>query len=165
MSRILPLLLRHPQHISQLSFHCALRSLPHFQPTQTPSNFHTSSVTLSSTFTNILADDNPPPVQVSSITHEGIQLADGLVISSACIFLEGKVFLWDVPESLWAGWGKDHFEIFEVVVPKPGENLFITWYYQVHYEHRRDPITWDRKEDLTATAIPAYISESTGNSA
>ncbi|RDB20158.1 NADH dehydrogenase [ubiquinone] 1 alpha subcomplex assembly factor 3 [Hypsizygus marmoreus] len=70
-------------------------------------------------FTNILADDNPPPVQVKSITNTGIQLLDGLVIPSACIFLQGKVFLWDVPSTLWAGWTKEHFEIFETIIPKP----------------------------------------------
>ncbi|KZT29359.1 hypothetical protein NEOLEDRAFT_1128080, partial [Neolentinus lepideus HHB14362 ss-1] len=70
-------------------------------------------------FTNILASEVPPPVQVSQITPEGIHLADGLIIPSACIFLEGKVFLWDVPQSLWNGWSKDRFEIFETVVPKP----------------------------------------------
>jgi len=80
--------------------------------------FHTVP-TQRSSFTNMLASDNPPPVQVSSITPSGILLADGLIIPSACIFLEGKVFLWDVPEKLWEGWTKDHFEIFEAVVPKP----------------------------------------------
>lgn len=78
--------------------------------------------------TNILAGDIPPPVQVKSVTQSGITLQDGLIIPSACIFLEGKVFLWDVPltagreaGSLWKGWGKERFELFEVVVPKPGE--------------------------------------------
>ncbi|KAF5371316.1 hypothetical protein D9758_004205 [Tetrapyrgos nigripes] len=70
-------------------------------------------------FVNILADETPPPVQVSSITNGGIQLADGLILPSSCIFLEGKVFLWDVPTTLWKDWTKDHFEVFEVVVPKP----------------------------------------------
>jgi len=71
-------------------------------------------------FTNMLAGDIPPPVQVSSITSAGIQLADGLVLPSACIFLDGKVFLWDVPPRLWDGWGREHWNVFEVVVPKPG---------------------------------------------
>ena len=74
--------------------------------------------------TNILAGGIQPPVQVSCITSDGIQLADGLVIPSACIFLEGKVFLWDIPSSFWSGWTKDHLEIFEVVVPKPGRYFF-----------------------------------------
>ena len=72
-------------------------------------------------FTNILADGIPPPVQVTSITPSGILLGTGLILPSACIFLEGKVYLWDVPQNLWNGWGKEHFEVFETVVPKPGE--------------------------------------------
>ncbi|KAF7971722.1 hypothetical protein HWV62_20091 [Athelia sp. TMB] len=70
-------------------------------------------------FTNILADGIPPPVQVTSITPSGILLGTGLILPSACIFLEGKVYLWDVPQNLWNGWGKEHFEVFETVVPKP----------------------------------------------
>jgi hypothetical protein len=34
--------------------------------------------------------------------------------------LEGKVFLWDVPSTLWQGWGEEHLEIFEIVAPRPG---------------------------------------------
>lgn len=77
-------------------------------------------------FTNILADGIPPPVQVTSITPSGILLGTGLILPSACIFLEGKVYLWDVPQNLWTGWGKEHFEVFEAVVPKPGRSC-LTW--------------------------------------
>ena len=69
---------------------------------------------------NILEGGPTPAVQVRGITSVGIELADGLVIPSSCIFLEGEVLLWDVPGSLWKGWGKEKFEVFEVVVPKPG---------------------------------------------
>jgi hypothetical protein len=69
---------------------------------------------------NILGGGPAPPVLVKSIGEEGIQLADGLVIPSACIFLDGKVFLWKVPPKPWRDWTKDHFRIFDVVVPKPG---------------------------------------------
>ncbi|KAF9266166.1 DUF498-domain-containing protein [Marasmius fiardii PR-910] len=72
-----------------------------------------------STLVNILEGDVPPPVQVESITKNGIKLTDGLFIPSSCIFLEGKVYLWDVPTSFWDGWEKDHFEVFELVVPRP----------------------------------------------
>lgn len=71
-------------------------------------------------FSNILEGGPAPAVQVKTITAEGIYLAGGLIIPSACIFLDGKVFLWDVPETQWEGWDKKHFEIFDVVVPKPG---------------------------------------------
>ena len=70
---------------------------------------------------NILGGGPAPPVQVSSIGEEGIQLADGLVIPSACIFLEGQVFLWNVPSKPWKDWTQEHFRIFDVVIPKPGK--------------------------------------------
>ncbi|OCH88326.1 DUF498-domain-containing protein [Obba rivulosa] len=68
---------------------------------------------------NILEGGPAPAVSVKTVTPAGIQLEDGLLLPGACIFLEGKVFLWDVPEQLWEGWGTEHFEIFEVTVPKP----------------------------------------------
>jgi hypothetical protein len=82
---------------------------------------------------NILGGGPAPPVQVKSIGEEGIQLADGLVIPSACIFLDGQVFLWNVPSKPWKDWTKDHFRIFDAVVPKPGTSclglyaLFLTF--------------------------------------
>lgn len=84
---------------------------------------HTSPIRRDRSFTNLLADATPPPVQVSSIGEDGIRLADGLTIPAACIFLEGKVFLWDIPQSKdipWSGWRTEQFEIFDVVIPKPG---------------------------------------------
>jgi NADH dehydrogenase [ubiquinone] 1 alpha subcomplex assembly factor 3 len=74
--------------------------------------------------TNILAGEIPPPVQVKSITPAGVLLQDGRLLPSACIFLEGEVLLWDVPPTLWAGWDESKFEVFDVVVPKPGASLW-----------------------------------------
>ncbi|KAF8883184.1 NADH dehydrogenase 1 alpha subcomplex assembly factor 3 [Gymnopilus junonius] len=91
-------------------------------------NIHTTLIRRDRSFTNLLADDNPPAVQVASISESGIQLADGLIIPGACIFLEGKVFLWDVPEinlkskvtaERWHGWDEDRFELLDVVTPRP----------------------------------------------
>ncbi|KIJ69856.1 hypothetical protein HYDPIDRAFT_23022 [Hydnomerulius pinastri MD-312] len=84
--------------------------------------------------TNMLASDVPPPVQVSSVSAHGITLADGLVLKGAVVFLEGKVFLWDVPQpskgvggvSGWEGWGKEQWGLFEIVVPKPEILIFGT---------------------------------------
>ena len=75
---------------------------------------------------NILADDNPPAVQVASIGQEGIQLVDGLKIPGPCVFLEGRVFLWDTPtigegKDAWKEWKEEHFELFDTVVPAPGK--------------------------------------------
>lgn len=72
-------------------------------------------------FTNILAGAHVPAVQIKNVTSEGVHLEDGLIISSACLFIEGKVFLWNVPSSLWQGWKLEHFEVFDTIVPKPGE--------------------------------------------
>ncbi|KAF8889895.1 DUF498-domain-containing protein [Infundibulicybe gibba] len=84
-------------------------------------SIHTTNALRDRSFTNILADDTPPPVQVNSITSAGIQLADGLLLPSPCVFLEGKVFLWDIPSAHQDTWDvrKEHFELFEVVIPRP----------------------------------------------
>lgn len=92
-------------------------------------SLHTTVIRRDRSFTNLLADDNPPPVQVSSLSDNGIRLADGLLIPGACIFLEGKVFLWDTPElntnmriaqEIWRAWTEERFQIFDLVTPRPG---------------------------------------------
>ena len=94
-------------------------------------NLHTTVIRRDRSFTNVLADDdNPPPVQVSSLSDNGILLADGLLVPGACIFLEGKVYLWDTPalqnnmrtttQEVWRGWAEERFQIFDVVTPRPG---------------------------------------------
>ena len=84
---------------------------------------HSSRRVSDGNLTNILAGGAALPLQIKNVSAAGIELEDGLILPSACIFLDGKVFLWDVPTTLWDGWGKQHFEIFETVVPKPGELL------------------------------------------
>ena len=102
-----------------------------FQPTSLSldRNLHTTVIRCDRSFTNFLADDNPPPVQVSSLSDNGILLSDGLLIPGACIFLEGKVYLWDTPElktntrktqEIWHAWTEERFQIFDVVTPRPG---------------------------------------------
>lgn len=86
----------------------------------------TSSVRQDRSFTNLLADEIPPPVQVSSVTENGIMLGDGLLLSSSCILHDGSVFLWDVPQKLWEGWETERFEFFESTIPRPGINIFHT---------------------------------------
>ncbi|KAL4076282.1 NADH dehydrogenase 1 alpha subcomplex assembly factor 3 [Scleroderma yunnanense] len=91
--------------------------------------------------TNILASEVPPPVQVASVSTAGIKLTDGLVFCGPVVFLEGKVFMWDVPDGgfitgsspgmgtdakKWDAWTKEHWWIFEVVVPKPEILVFGT---------------------------------------
>lgn len=90
---------------------------------------HTSTILRNqkwSQLTNILASEIPPPVQVKSISAAGLLLQDGRLLPSACIFLEGEVLLWDVPGTLWNGWDESKFEVFDVVVPKPGSCLWLS---------------------------------------
>jgi len=72
---------------------------------------------------SIYAEEGPPSVAVRSVSSSAIELADGLVLSSACILLEGRVFLWEVPKvdryAKWPGWTAEHFKLFEVIVPRP----------------------------------------------
>lgn len=138
--------------------------------------FHSSCILLEGTsrgggagLTNILAGEVPPPVQVKTVTQSGITLQDGLILRSACIFLEGKVFLWDVPlkrgseaGSLWRGWGKERFELFEVVVPKPGEyGWFGIERLSSHFatSYNRDIDTRNGKVCLAATTRAQEASE------
>ncbi|EIN10836.1 DUF498-domain-containing protein [Punctularia strigosozonata HHB-11173 SS5] len=67
---------------------------------------------------NILSGGPAPAVQVRTMTSNGIQLQDGLVIPGPCVFLEGKVLLWDIPQDL-TKWTRERFEVFDIVVPKP----------------------------------------------
>lgn len=102
---------------------------------------------------NILAGGPAPAVQIKTITSEGIQLADGLTIPSACIFLEGKTYLWDVPQTLWDGWKNEHFDIFDVVVPKPGKPLSTVSFSGTHHQHPcRNTTLRHWKEDCTPTS-------------
>ena len=104
-------------------------------------NLHTTVIRRDSSFTNLLADDNPPPVQVSSLSDNGILLADGLLIPGACIFLGGKVYLWDTPElktntrrtqEIWRTWAEERFQIFDIVTPRPGEPLLFKFSVCIH---------------------------------
>jgi NADH dehydrogenase [ubiquinone] 1 alpha subcomplex assembly factor 3 len=81
------------------------------------------------TLPNILSGGPAPPVVVKTLTPRGLQLDDGLIIPGPCLFLEGEVFLWDVPSLSKGAWNtlseedvKARFEVFETVVPRPGAN-------------------------------------------
>jgi len=125
-----------PRHLAGLRNSTYSKAVkPRFQVGRT---FH-SSAQCRSGFANVLADAPAPAVQVKTITKDGIELVDGkstplekkiaqffsgLLLSGPCIFLNGKVFLWETSDfgknGNWDSWTKDMFEMFEVVVPKPG---------------------------------------------
>jgi hypothetical protein len=84
---------------------------------------------------NLFDSSTVSGIQIRNVSEVGgIELEDGLTLRSACILLGGRVFLWRTPnelqkeegkdgekgKGLWSGWTKEDFEIFNVVVPKPG---------------------------------------------
>lgn len=75
-----------------------------------------------SSFRNILEDSERPPIMVESISETTFKLTDGVILPSNSIFLNGTAFMWDTPPPsfTWNGWNKEHFELFELVTPKPG---------------------------------------------
>lgn len=82
-----------------------------------------------SNLTNLFGDvpNDYTSVRVHTITSKGnIELSSGLTLTGPCIFLGGKVFLWDVPLSLWDKWTPQMLQIFDVVVPKPEILIFGT---------------------------------------
>ena len=114
---------------SPVLLRCSRQATPkvlYATPSALRRSFHSSYRRLDRSFTNLLADETPPPVQVSSVSEDGIHLVDGLKIPGPCVFLEGKVFLWNVPEvsgqgkDAWKGWTEDHLELFDTVIPTPG---------------------------------------------
>lgn len=152
------------------SFHLILRSLQRTQQLRSciqltsHRQIHSSRPSHAGGITNILAGGPALSLQVKNITNAGIELADGVVLPSACIFLDGKVFLWDVPTTLWDGWGKEHFEIFETVVPKPGTYLVHDLSTRVLVVLNaflcRNITFWNWQKCLLCTASIASISES-----
>ena len=120
-----------------------------------------------SQLTNILAGEIPPPVQVKSISTEGLLLQDGRLFPSACIFLEGEVILWDVPPTLWSGWDESRFEIFDVVVPKPGAFLLVhdgeTRSDVVSLSFARNLIDWNGKICQPSASYLAPVLEQVGH--
>jgi NADH dehydrogenase [ubiquinone] 1 alpha subcomplex assembly factor 3 len=80
---------------------------------------------LAHSFVNMIETDAARPIpQVATISPTtGFTLADGLVVPSPVIFLNGVVFMWDVGppgETDWDGFSEDKWKVLEVVTPRPG---------------------------------------------
>lgn len=109
----------------------ASRPLPAFHAVARARDLHTTTPRHgTATLPNILAGGPAPPVVVKQLTPRGLQLASGLLVPGPCIFLEGEVYLWDVPpvdawEALGAREVRAMFEVFETVVPRPGASRVI----------------------------------------
>ncbi|KAI0797054.1 NADH dehydrogenase 1 alpha subcomplex assembly factor 3 [Abortiporus biennis] len=116
------------QNLTKSFIRQQLRTKPLISRTTLSRGLRTSHPVLNTptALNNILSGGPAPAVQVKSVSNQGIQLQDGLILPSPCIFLEGKTYLWDVPTTFWDDWRTEHFELFDVVVPKPEILLFGT---------------------------------------
>lgn len=124
----------------------------------------TSSVWRDRSFTNILADEIPPPVQINSIAENGIMLEDGLLLPSSCILHDGNVFLWDVPQKLWEGWETERFEFFESIIPRPGIDKFYAS-LSLTFLLRRNSAFWYRQNVDPTAFSHTLVSDQSGNPA
>jgi NADH dehydrogenase [ubiquinone] 1 alpha subcomplex assembly factor 3 len=142
-------MLAHPVRLSTCARTCFITQKRLIKP------FSSSSVARSQ-LENVLEGGPVQPVQVNKVSPTGIELADGLVITSSCIFLGGKVFLWKVPPTLWNGWDKERFELFEVAVPKPGASCTSK---SSHLQHSIELLLFGTGESTVAppTAIRQYL--------
>jgi hypothetical protein len=71
--------------------------------------------------TNLFDTSTVGGIQIRNVSDTGgIELEDGLTFLSSCILTRGKAFLWKTPGPPWNGWSAAEFELFEVLVPKPG---------------------------------------------
>lgn len=96
----------------------------------TARTFHTTRPAFSG-LTNLFEASDNPPLSVDKLTNDGFLLSDGLVVPGGVIFADGRAFMWDVDpphleaggtlEGAWKGWTKERFEVFERLVPRPGE--------------------------------------------
>ncbi|KAH8826405.1 DUF498-domain-containing protein [Flagelloscypha sp. PMI_526] len=136
MSNLRPLLstLR-TSPISRTALRRALSSTSRLRMESPPQHPHQQAAP--SGLWNMLESDIPLPIQVKTTGLDGIHLVDGLKIRGPCLFLEGRVWLWDVPPTVpsWGakqedqdahGWKREQFEILDTLVPKPEILLFGT---------------------------------------
>lgn len=76
---------------------------------------------------NLFDRDTVSGIQIRNVAETGIEFEDGLTLSSSCIVVGGKVFLWKTPGPPWVGWTNDDFELFNVIIPKPGTFHACMW--------------------------------------
>lgn len=80
--------------------------------------------------TNLFDDTARPRVAVTKLNDQGFHLSDGLIVPGGVIFVDNRIFLWDVDppkvdkltgRGMWDEWKEDRLSVFETVLPRPGE--------------------------------------------
>jgi NADH dehydrogenase [ubiquinone] 1 alpha subcomplex assembly factor 3 len=81
--------------------------------------------------TNIFDTADRPSLTIAKLTPKGFHLSDDLVVPGGLVLAGYQALLWNVDppvgdgtgglEAAWKGWTKERFQVFESVVPRPGE--------------------------------------------
>lgn len=85
---------------------------------------------------NIFDTADRPSLTITKLTPKGFHLSDDLVVPGGLVLAGYQALLWNVDppkgdgtggmEAAWQGWTKERFQVFESVVPRPGERASIT---------------------------------------
>lgn len=92
-------------------------------------SLHTTRPVLS--LQNIFETSDRPSLTIAKLTPKGFHLSDDLVVPGGLVLAGYQALLWDVDppkgdgsgdlKAAWQGWTKERFQVFESVVPRPGE--------------------------------------------
>ena len=82
---------------------------------------------------NIFETSDRPSLTIAKLTPKGFHLSDDLVVPGGLVLAGYQALLWNVDppkgdgsggmEEAWKGWTKERFQVFESVVPRPGQLL------------------------------------------
>jgi len=80
---------------------------------------------------NIFDTADRPSLTIAKLTPKGFHLSDDLVVPGGLVLAGYQALLWNVDppkgdgtggmEEAWKGWTKERFQVFESVVPRPGQ--------------------------------------------
>jgi NADH dehydrogenase [ubiquinone] 1 alpha subcomplex assembly factor 3 len=97
----------------------------------TARTLHTTRPVLS--LQNIFETSDRPSLTIAKLTPKGFHLSDDLVVPGGLVLAGYQALLWNVDppkgdgsggmEEAWKGWTKERFQVFESVVPRPGQLL------------------------------------------
>jgi NADH dehydrogenase [ubiquinone] 1 alpha subcomplex assembly factor 3 len=81
---------------------------------------------------NIFETSDRPSLTIAKLTPKGFHLSDDLVVPGGLVLAGYQALLWNVDppkgdgsggmEEAWKGWTKERFQVFESVVPRPGQS-------------------------------------------
>jgi len=107
---------------------------------------------------NLFDTADRPSLTIAKLTPKGFHLSDDLVVPGGLVLAGYQALLWNVDppkgdgtngmEAAWQGWTKERFQVFESVVPRPGEYFGIQ--EKVSRLFNRDSAIWNWTDGLAS---------------